>query len=66
MKTTHPQLLLGAQIHSALCAEATQYHSAKVNRVNKVNKVNKDNNVNEISETVAHNQVWWACASIPP
>ena len=63
MKTTHPQLLGGAQIHSALCAEATQYHSAKVNRVN---KVNKDNNVNEISETVAHNQVWWACASIPP
>ena len=60
MKTTHPQLLGGAQIHSALCAEATQYHSAKVNRVNKVNKVNKDNkdnNVNEISETVAHNQV---------
>ena len=50
MKTTHPQLLGGAQIHSALCAEATQYHSAKVNRVNKVNKV---------SETVAHNQVWW-------
>jgi hypothetical protein len=58
MKTTHPQLLVGPQIHSALCAEATQYHSAKVNRVNKVNKV---------SETVAHNQVWWwACASIPP
>jgi hypothetical protein len=50
MKTTHPQLLVGPQIHSALCAEATQYHSAKVNRVNKVNKV---------SETVAHNQVWW-------
>ena len=63
MKTTHPQLLVGAQIHSAICAEATQYHSAKVY---KVNKVNKDNNVNEISETVAHNQVWWACASIPP
>ena len=63
MKMTHPQLLLGAQIHSAICAEATQYHSAKVNRVNRVNKVNK---VNKISEAVAHNQVWWACASIPP
>ena len=63
MKTTHPQLLGGAQIHSALCAEASQYYS---DMVNKVNKVNKDNNVNEISETVAHNQVWWACASIPP
>jgi hypothetical protein len=51
MKTTHPQLLGGAQIHSALCAEATQYHSDMVNRVNKVNKVNK------VSEAVAHNQV---------
>ena len=63
MKTTHPQLLGGAQIHSAICAEATQYHSAEVNKVNKVNKVN---NFNKISETVAHNQVWWVCASIPP
>ena len=57
MKTTHPQLLGGAQIHSALCAEATQYHSDMVNRVNKVNKVNKINKVNKVSEAVAHNQV---------
>ena len=54
MKTTHPQLLGGAQIHSALCAEASQYYSDMVNKVNKVNKINK---VNKVSEAVAHNQV---------